>query len=333
MMLETELRPISGPIHNSTENVVPVSKSVPTPAPARRVLADVETATLLTNAKLLLKAGERELALNLLREASNRDSKNPLVLEPLAEALETGGHENEALKVREVLAKVDYQFTNVYGLAHLLYRLNRDQEALHMYFEALSILTDEHPVLFEIHKNMGNIFVRQGDFEGAEEKYNQAYRLQPDSDTLMVNFGTLEVQRGDFGRSLTCFRRAVELNAKNDKAWTGLAMVHNEMGDQELAWGNLERALDLNPGNRTAVHLAANWATRDRQPLLAITRVENYLETVESDEDMSLVLVNLFCGAGHLDLAELETEKILAWNPDQKEVRQMRSRLSQARSA
>lgn len=325
MMLENEIRRTSSAVPNGSR--VETAKTSNKPS----LRTDIETGTLLANARTLVEHGEYHLALNLLREASNRDSKNPAVLLPLAETLEAAGKNSEALKVREVLARFDYGFENAFQHAQALYRQNRDQDALSAYYDALSILSDEHPHLFEIHKNMGNIFVRGGDFEGAEESYNRAYSLNPSSDSLMVNFGTLEIQRGDKGRALSCFRQAVDINPANDKAWTGLAMIHNEFGDHELAWGNLERALDLNPANRTAIHLAAHWGTRDQVPVRVIPWMQDYLASVENDEEMSLVLVNLFCSTGQLDLAGLEIEKILAWNPNRQDVRDLRQRLDQMR--
>jgi tetratricopeptide (TPR) repeat protein len=211
--------------------------------------------------------------------------------------------------------------------------LGRDQEALESYYEALSVITEENSVLFELYKNMGNIFVRQGDFDGAEEFYNKAYTVNSQSDVLLVNYGTLEVQRSDYDKSLYCFRKAVEVNPANDKAWVGLAMVHNEFGDIELAWANIESALDINPTNRTAVHLAANWGLRDTKIEKAIEYLQQYLASVEQDEDMSLVLINLFCTIGHLEKALLEMERVLLWNPDHKEVRQLKKKIQRSQRA
>ncbi|HRO66568.1 MAG TPA: tetratricopeptide repeat protein [Pseudobdellovibrionaceae bacterium] len=326
MMILNEAPRMAPDRQTSPSGLKPTTKAFGSPNPLR-----VETATLLTNANVLLQAGETHLALNLLRQACSRDSKNPSILRPLAETLEACGCSEEAMKVREALSRYDYGFESVFNQAQALYRLNKDAEALNVYYEALSILSDEHPALFEIHKNMGNIFVRSGDYEGAEESYNKAYRINPDSDTLMVNLGTLEIQRGDKGRALSCFRQAVELNPSNDRAWAGLAMIHQEFGDHDLAWGNLERALDLNPSNRTAVHLAANWASRDQAPWRAIPWLQNYLSSVESDEEMSLVLVNLFCSSGQLELAQLESSRVLAWNPGRRDVAVLQERLRQAR--
>ncbi|MGZ3769186.1 MAG: tetratricopeptide repeat protein [Bdellovibrio sp.] len=295
--------------------------------------ADFVISTYLKNARLLMNHKDFSLALNLLRQASNRDSKNPETLHMLADCLENVSRTSEALVIRKVLTEIDYGFESLYGYATNLYKLNRDQEALDKYYEALAVLTEENAHLFELYKNMGNIFVRRGDYDGAEEYYNKAYTMNPQSDVLLVNFGTLEVQRSDFDKSLYCFRKAVEINPDNDKAWVGLAMVHNQFTDSDLAWANIETALDINPKNRTAVHLSANWGLRDGKTHKAIELLQEYLGSVEEDEEMSLVLINLLCTAGHLDLALLEMEKVLLWNPDNNEVRQLKKKISESRKA
>lgn len=294
------------------------------------LISDKRIARFLKSAQLLMKHREYPLAMNLLRQASNLDSKNISTLKALGECLERVNRIDEALIARKALVTVDYGFESLYELGTTLYKLNRDQEAMDKYYEALSVLTVENAHLFELYKNMGNIFVRQGDFDAAEEFYNKAYTMNPNSDILLVNFGTLEVQRQDFEKSLFCFRRAVEINAENDKAWVGLAMVHNHFADTDLAWANIETALDINPRNRTAVHLAANWGVRDHRVLKAIDALQIYLANVEQDEDMSLVLINLFCSSGQFDRALLETDRVLLWNPSHAEVRGLKKKLNNA---
>ena len=290
-------------------------------------IVDERMAKFIRNAQVLMKHREYPLAMNLLREASNKDSKNPTTLTMLANCLDKMSRGSESLIVRKTLAEVDYGFESLHGYATALYKAGRDQEALDKYYEALAVLTEETSTLFETYKNMGNIFVRQGDFDGAEEYYNKAYTLNPQSDVLLVNFGTLEVQRNDYDKSLFCFRKAVEINPENDKAWVGLAMVHSQFGDIELAWANIESAIDINPQNRTAVHLAANWGLRDGKLQKAIEALQGYLASVEEDEDMSLVLINLLCSAGQVDQALLEMERVLLWNPDHQEVRTLKKKI------
>jgi tetratricopeptide (TPR) repeat protein len=294
---------------------------------------DGKITSLINNAKILMKHQEFGLALNLLRTASNQASKNPAVLELLGDCLERTQRLKEALRVREVTVQYLCSFDTVQKLATLYYKLGKDELALGKYYEALSLLTEETDVLFEVYKNLGNILVRQNDFEGAEEYYNKAYTLNPRSDTLLVNFGTLEVQRQDYDKSLYCFRQAVDVNRKNDKAWVGLAMVHHQFGDHELAWANLETAIDINPANRTAVHLLANWGLRDQRLTQATEVLESYLANVEFDEDLSLVLINLYCTSSQVLQAQLECERVLLWNPQNQEVAALRSKLKQLKRA
>lgn len=278
---------------------------------------------LLANAQVLMKHSEFHLALNLLRQASNQDSKNLNVLKMLEKCLVSCGRDSEALIVSKNIAKIRPSYSSLNAYAGSLYKAGNDQQALETYYSALSHLKNETEELFETYKTMGNIYVKTGDFEAAEELYNKAYTLNPQSDVLLVNLGTLEVQRSDFDKSLYCFRKAVELNPRNEKAWVGLAMVHNHFGDRELAWANIDAALDVNSANRTAVHLAANWGVRDAQISKSIEILKNYLGQVEQDEDMSLVLINLLCSIGDLETAMLEMNRVLLWNPANTEVKNL----------
>ncbi len=324
------------PFIQKSSDLSPVAQPVHTPHPGVQGMhvsfdADLqissEIASYLANARLLMKHKEYSLALNILRQACNKDSKHPVTLNLLGDCLELKHNFSEAMIARRTLVSVDYGFESLFKFATTLYKMNQDEEALNKYYEALSLLTEESDSLFELYKNMGNIFVRQGDFDGAEEYYSKAYTLNAKSDTLLVNFGTLEVQRNDFGKSLYCFRQAIEANSENDKAWVGLAMVHNHFGDVELAWANLETALDINPQNRTAAHLLANWAVRDVQLDKGITALECYLASVEQDEEMSLVLLNLYCMHGDVVKAQIEIERVLLWNPDRHDVRELKAKV------
>lgn len=166
------------------------------------VVFDSRVGSYVKNAQVLMNHAEYVLALNLLRQAANIDSHNIVVLNLIAQCLEKRENFSEALLVRKVLVKIDYSFSSLYRYANNLYRLGRDQEAIDKYFEALAILKEENSDLFDVYKNMGNIFVKKGDFEAAEEYYHKAYTLSSNSDVLLVNLGTLEVQRNDFEKAL-----------------------------------------------------------------------------------------------------------------------------------
>ncbi len=283
---------------------------------------------LLKHARRLQKNREHSLALALLRKATSLESDHFAALSLMAEILGETGKRSEALKVRKVLKEFHPDFSTFYEFANELYLTGQhDEEALKAYFECLAVMEDPCPQLFEIYKNMGNISVKLSDFDGAEEFYNKAYTVKSDSDTLLINFGTLEVQRGDFDKALFCFRQAIQVNEKNDKAWVGLALMHSEYGDSALAWANLTTALDLHPQNRTAVLLFAKWAFRDHCENLAIPILETYLSLNNFDEELSLILIQLYVYLNEFTKAEIETTKILAWNPNFKEAREIQKQL------
>ncbi|MES2856060.1 MAG: tetratricopeptide repeat protein, partial [Bdellovibrionota bacterium] len=174
----------------------------------------------------------------------------------------------------------------------------------------------EPGILFEVYKNVGNIHVRAGDFDAAEEFYDKAYTIRPNSDILLVNYGTLEIQRENHESALERFRAAVAVNANSDRAWVGLALVHRAMGDLELAKGNVERALDINDSNRTAIRLSVEWAIQDHEFGSALRRLEEYVAGKGSeDSEICFIFSKLLVQVGRLTEARIELERVLALDP------------------
>ncbi len=269
----------------------------------------------LTNAATLMRHGEFHLALNLIRVFLNKSPRNANALKILTRCLENLERWTELITVRKAIVKFDFSFDAIFSLASTQYQLGLDREALQSYFECLAILQVPDSRLFDIYKNLGNIFVRQRDFDAAEEYYNKAYTLKIQEDVLLVNFGTLSVQKCDYDKALDCFRRAVDINSYNDKAWFGLALVHSHFGDFELAWANIERAIDVQPNNLSALQIYGQWALqRDRpdKPLEALRRV---IFDEEIPEELLIIYVHLLCKKGLIKSAKFENQRALLCYP------------------
>lgn len=271
---------------------------------------------LMKHASVLTEAGEHRLAFNILRNVVSRDPQHAPALRMMAECLKKESRFEEALKCFRAYAKLVRSSEANAAVAEMLYLCERDEAALASYRDVLKSIVTDASLLFEIYKNVGNIHVRAGDFDAAEEFYDKAYTLQPESDVLLVNYGTLEIQRGNWDEAVNRFRRAVEINAKSDRGWVGLAMVHRTMGDLELANANLQRALDINPSNRTALRLAVDWAAADHDFSSAIPRLQDYIGgTGGEDAEMSFILTKTLVQAGRLREARIEIERVLALDP------------------
>lgn len=267
------------------------------------------------NAIVLMEAGDYQLATNILRNLLIRTPDHGPGLRSMGVCLRELGRYEEAIKCFRALGKISSGLEAQILLAETFYLAERDVAALATYREILKQAVPERSRLFDIYKNVGNIHVRSGDFEAAEEFYNKAYNINPKSDVLMVNYGTLEIQRENFALAVERFRASVALNAENDKGWVGLALVHRQMGDLELAWANVQRALDINKKNRTAIRLVVEWSISDQRVALAVERLQEYLEADGEDAEMSFTLAKLLTVSGRLVEARIELERALALDP------------------
>lgn len=275
---------------------------------------------LVSGADVLVQFRERHLALALLRQALTQDSFHVSTLRRIYALLDKGEWSlAERLAIAETLSSTTHLASDTVRLAKLEYENGSLDRALDLYFDAAAQIHDEDHTIFEIYKDIGNIFVRRGDFEGAEEYYHKAYAVDPDSDALQVNLGTLEIQREDWGSARDRFRDALAINDQNDKAWVGLALAHYHLGDVDLAFANLEKATDLVVENRTAILLLANWAEKHDRVRDAIQPLERYLDFNNFDEDIALLLIRSYCAEKNYLAARFELEKILLWTPQRSE--------------
>ncbi|MFN7729685.1 MAG: tetratricopeptide repeat protein [Bdellovibrio sp.] len=287
-----------------------------------------DLATLLVNAEVLLRNNEKSAAAHLIRQALFLDSRNPEAIRKMIRCL--GNQEWEVSQCKalhEALVDIEPSFQNFCDYGKILVDSGDLDGALEAFFEANMRVSDEGESLFEVFKQMGNIYVRKADFESAEEFYHKAFTLNPDSDVLQVNLGTLSVQQQDWGRAMERFRNALEINPLNDKAWVGLGLCYQQVGDSHLAQATLENALDIAPANRTAVHLMASWSFNHGSVSGAVSRMQDYLATQESDVEMSLVLIHLFCQERKYSMAEIELERALCWAPGREDLVELKTRI------
>ena len=269
----------------------------------------------LTSASLLFKEQEFDLAQNFYRSVLKIDPNNELAIRGAADCAAAIGHHEEAVRILQKLVEKHSSPGNYKRLGDELYELSYNEDAISAYLMALRSAYFDGEELFEIYKNLGNIFLRIGDPDSAEENYNKAYTLNPDSDILLVNFGSLALFRNEYDKALTRFREAVSVNDRNDKAWVGLAMIHREYGDSELAWANLEKALDSRPDNQSAIKLVADWAMKDNEIEKAMKYLDAYLNLHPDDAQISMWFAKFLYFSGRLREAQVEIEKALHLEP------------------
>lgn len=277
--------------------------------------AGVDVADTILNARALMKEKEFQLAHDLFRAILKIDSSNELAIRGVAECARQLGQHDEAVKVLKRLVATHASAANFVFLADEFYGLEYNEEAQGAYMQALVHGVSDEATLFHVYKNLGNVQLRLGDLDAAEESYNKAYTIDSESDALLANYGSLELYRGDMDRALARFRDAVSLNDRNDKAWVGLSMIHRQYGDVELAWANLEKALDINCDNESGIRLLCEWAMKDMEIERALRYVDRFLQRHPDHALISMWYAKFLYFSGRLEAALVEIEKTLYLDP------------------
>ncbi|MBT4761876.1 MAG: hypothetical protein HOO06_09290 [Bdellovibrionaceae bacterium] len=267
------------------------------------------------NGMLLLDSKEYKYSEVLFRKALLKDSKNFDAIVGLGLSFLGQLDFDKALKCFKASLQLKHTEKVLSYIGDCYYTKAEDEVALHYYEQSLIGLQYDSLRLFDIYKNIGNIFVRKNDYESAEENYNKAYTINPDSDVLAVNYGTLEIQKGNLDTAQERFKSAIHFNNKNDKAWLGLSLVNREFGDIDLSWGNLNKSLDLNPLNQVSLQLAMDWAFRDGKIDQMVGLLENYLSVNDQDAEMSFLQAQILYKIGRFAHAKIEMQRVLAIDP------------------
>lgn len=275
-----------------------------------------DVAYLLGNATLLFKNKEWSLAANLYRQVLNTDSYCLAAIRGLGECFSALDKNEKAIECFHSLVQLDPTSENFILLADAFYVEGQIEAAKKCYLKSVVGEDFDPELVFNVYKNLGNIYLKEGDLDTAEDFYNKCYAINPNSDVLLVNYGSLEVCRGDLSKAVARFRSAAEANPNNENAWVGLAMVHRQHGDQELSWANIEKSLDINPGFETAIKFACDWAIKDNFLEKAIYLLSNYLNKNDQDPFISMMLAKFLYLSGRIQQAKTEIMRSINLDPN-----------------
>ncbi|MEZ4872439.1 MAG: hypothetical protein R2827_09400 [Bdellovibrionales bacterium] len=125
-----------------------------------KVLGSAETveSNYLKNATKLVQNAEYSLALKLIRECLNINPKNGRAIKLLGQCFLGEGKVDQAIQCFKSLISIETSFDSLNMLARAYYQNNDDESALEFYMKALEVQVFDDPTLFEIYKNIGNIY-------------------------------------------------------------------------------------------------------------------------------------------------------------------------------
>lgn len=285
------------------------------------------------NARLLLENGQTDLAQNLASEILRLRPYDTSAIRLMGQCFTRLGDHEMSVRCFQSATKIEGSSENYFYLAEALYELGALDESHQAYSESLDRMEGEEPILFEIFKKLGNIAVRKSDFDAAEDFYNRAFAINPESDILLVNYGTLEVQRGNWEAAKCRFQDAIAINQGCDRAWIGLSIAFKATGDLEIAFANIQRAMDINPKNASGIRLFAEWAIEMGRPHEAVSRLEKYFSQTNEDMDAMPLFIVALLTVGRKNQALIEYDRLCLSRPDHADIPKLKVLLHPVRHA
>ena len=114
---------------------------------------------------------------------------------------------------------------------------------------ALTRAAEINPTLSEARTNLGNVFVRQGEYAAAIREYEAALAINPEEPKTHNNLGNAYSGRGWMLRAISEYREALELDPKFMDAHRNLAIAYAKQKSYAQALSQLNAALELQPND------------------------------------------------------------------------------------
>ncbi|WPD21122.1 MAG: tetratricopeptide repeat protein [Candidatus Electrothrix scaldis] len=160
------------------------------------------------------------------------------------------------------------------SLAYYLEKEGRDYESLQHYLNVAK-LTPDNPIAWN---NVGNLYMKTGQFKAAANSYSAALRLRPDYKDAHNNIGNALSRQGRFKEAVEHYKKTLQFDEKSAKVHTNLANALAGQGNAREAMLHYDRALELASNNmearynRSILLLRLNRFAEAEQELLKVTQ-------------------------------------------------------------
>ncbi|MFI5400251.1 MAG: tetratricopeptide repeat protein [SAR324 cluster bacterium] len=199
--------------------------------------------------------GRSQEAVDLIRQAIQRDGTNPRFFFNLRTILNAMGRAQEAEEAyRQVPPSVPRAADDCYTIAKRLQQANQAKEAKHYLRMALL----ENPHHLAARYDLGVLLGAEQRFKEALECFDAVLADQPEHPEALSKRGLALMYLGDVAAARGCFERALALQPRCVDAHLGLGEWLQRAGRHRKALEPLRTALEQQPGNAQVRFMLAN---------------------------------------------------------------------------
>ena len=99
------------------------------------------------------------------------------------------------------------------------------------------------------HNNLGDVYGRHGDKEGALREFSRAIELKPNYADAYHNLGNTYRELGQFDKALESYQMAAKLNPNLWQSYQNIAALYFQAKQYDLALQYVQKAISINPNN------------------------------------------------------------------------------------
>ena len=271
---------------------------------------------LLRNAKILLAAEDFELARSIFHSLIEHGEALGAAYAGLGVCYEHDGKLDLAIRAYREAIIYEPSYTSLIALADLCIRKQDHKAAINTLLRANHLPRIRKTESFEIHKSLGNCYLRLDQLDHAESHYRKAFELLPDSAVLHVNIGCLALRRQDAATALMHFNEAARLQPQNSNAVTGIGLAHLLRSEKKAAHDAFAKALGLNLRDLTALFYLIKCAYEIEEYCTAADIVHRYVSANPYNANILYALAGLLYHVVDFRACGAECEKLLQIKPE-----------------
>ncbi len=285
---------------------------------------------LIKNAKILLLAGDTQLAKNIFKSLIEAGELLGVAYAGIGAAFEMEGKIELAIKAYREAIIYEPSYGALYALAELLMKQKDYGSAIGTLLRANNLNKISNEQSYEIHKCLGNCYMHMGQLNNAEAHYRKAYEMQPQSDILHVNIGSLALKKGDMATALLHFKEAARINAKNAAAHTGAGLAHLGQGNKQQAHDAFASALQIDIHEATALYNLVKCAYELKKFDVISQTLNEYIKNNPVNSNILYSYAGILFHEKKYKEALEECEKLLSFNENHEGAKKIKTMIEKS---